>query len=384
MLELETITDTMENDIMSIVQSINKNEVTTLSRKVLHFLHRVFIKSKLTSFEMNYYIKDIYKLIFYYGNENVNASVRIICGFIKFGKSSAGRNYKPMIDYFMIEAIETLLNQCGWSIIKPLLNMLYNSIPKFQEETTFNYISNKIIKQLNSDRLTMQSSQSQTQSQTQSLLISELCYTVPRERSFSFGWYSYYIACELYGNKNYYKQKIKQTHIRNYLMKYRKLINELRKYWNSETEHDNTYKTTEVYRPESFGREMNYYILQLELNKPHYKEVDKIIDSVLQRQTEVAQTPVVVQTLVQTEVQTDVVAAEAQTEVSQTLVQTEVASQTLVQTEEASQTPVVEVQTQVVSQEEEITITPQNEIKEKENINVNKNTWFSGWFSGWN
>jgi hypothetical protein len=371
MLELETITDTMENDIMSIVQSINKNEVTTLSRKVLHFLHRVFIKSKLTSFEMNYYIKDIYKLIFYYGNENVNASVRIICGFIKFGKSSAGRNYKPMIDYFMIEAIETLLNQCGWSIIKPLLNMLYNSIPKFQEETTFNYISNKIIKQLNSDRLTMQSSQTQSHP----LLISELCYTVPRERSFSFGWYSYYIACELYGNKNYYKQKIKQTHIRNYLMKYRKLINELRKYWNSETEHDNTYKTTEVYRPESFGREMNYYILQLELNKPHYKEVDKIIDSVLQRQTEVAQTEEVVQTLVV--VQTPEV-VQTETEVSQTLVQTEV----------ASQTPVVEVQTPLASQSqsqtEEITITPQNEIKEKENINVNKNTWFSGWFSGWN
>ena len=373
MLELETITDTMENDIMSIVQSINKNEVTTLSRKVLHFLHRVFIKTKLTSFEMNYYIKDIYKLIFYYGNENVNASVRIICGFIKFGKSSAGKNYKPMIDYFMIEAIETLLNQCGWSIIKPLLNMLYNSIPKFQEETTFNYISNKIIKQLNLDRLTMQS-----QSQSQSLLISELCYTVPRERSFSFGWYSYYIACELYGNKNYYKQKIKQTHIRNYLMKYRKLINELRKYWNSETEHDNTYKTTEVYRPESFGREMNYYILQLELNKPHYKEVDKIIDSVLQRPE-----------VVQTDVQTDVVSetsvsqteAQVQTEVSKTPV-VEAQIQTEVQTV-ASQTP---VQTPVASQSqtEEITITPQNEIKEKENINVNKNTWFSGWFSGWN
>ena len=379
MLELETITDTMENDIMSIVQSINKNEVATLSRKVLHFLHRVFIKTKLTSFEMNYYIKDIYKLIFYYGNENVNASVRIICGFIKFGKSSAGRNYKPMIDYFMIEAIETLLNQCGWSIIKPLLNMLYNSIPKFQEETTFNYISNKIIKQLNLDRLTMQS-----QSQSQSLLISELCYTVPRERSFSFGWYSYYIACELYGNKNYYKQKIKQTHIRNYLMKYRKLINELRKYWNSETEHDNTYKTTEVYRPESFGREMNYYILQLELNKPHYKEVDKIIDSVLQR-------PEVVQTLVETQMQT-LVEAQMQTLVeAQTDVQTDVAAEA-----SASETPVVEaetvleaqaqMQTPVASQSqtEEITITPQNEIKEKENINVNKNTWFSGWFSGWN
>jgi hypothetical protein len=370
MLELETITDTMENDIISIVQSINKNEVTTLSRKVLHFLHRVFIKTKLTSFEMNYYIKDIYKLIFYYGNENVNASVRIICGFIKFGKSSAGRNYKPMIDYFMIEAIETLLNQCGWSIIKPLLNMLYNSIPKFQEETTFNYISNKIIKQLNLDRLTMQTSQS--------LLISELCYTVPRERSFSFGWYSYYIACELYGNKNYYKQKIKQTHIRNYLMKYRKLINELRKYWNSETEHDNTYKTTEVYRPESFGREMNYYILQLELNKPHYKEVDKIIDSVLQRQTEVVQTDV--QTPVEAEA-----AAEVQTEVSVSASETPVL-EAQIQTE--VQTPVLELQLQTPvasqSQTEEITITPQNEIKEKENINVNKNTWFSGWFSGWN
>jgi hypothetical protein len=384
MLELETITDTMENDIMSIVQSINKNEVTTLSRKVLHFLHRVFIKSKLTSFEMNYYIKDIYKLIFYYGNENVNASVKIICGFIKFGKSSAGKNYKPMIDYFMIEAIETLLNQCGWSIIKPLLNMLYNSIPKFQEETTFNYISNKIIKQLNSDRLTMQSSQTQSHP----LLISELCYTVPRERSFSFGWYSYYIACELYGNKNYYKQKIKQTHIRNYLMKYRKLINELRKYWNSETEHDATYKTTEVYRSESFGREMNYYILQLELNKPHYKEVDKIIDSVLQRQTEVVQTETEVQTLVEAEAQTPVqTETEVSASASETLVQTlvvEVEAQT--QTQVVSQTVASqsEVQTQVVSQTEEITITPQNEIKEKENINVNKNTWFSGWFSGWN
>jgi len=380
----------MNNAIMDIVKLVNKKEMTTVRHKVLHFLHCIFIKTKFTSVEMNYYLKDIYKLVFYYGKENINASVSILCGFIQFGKSGAGKIYKPMIDYFMIEAMNTLIHQCGWSIIKPFMNMLHHSIPNYQTETTFNYICTKIITQLNLDMLSMQSAQP--------ILISELCNHVPRERSFSFGWYSYYLACELYGNKNYYKQKIKQTHIRNYLMNYRKIMNELRKHRVALTAHDTTTsKTKEVGRSaDGLGVEMNYSRLHLELNKLHYQAIDDIIDSVLEPPTAAAEhltaaaehlnavehLTVGVEEPAAT-VEHLTAAAEHLTAAAEHLtasLELPAAAEALEPPAAAEAAEAAEAEAAAdITETEEITLTAPIDFKE----NGTKNTWFSGWFSGW-
>jgi hypothetical protein len=359
-----SVKDKIENDIMNIFNTINTinnmGDLTNLSNEVKQVLYSIFINNKLTSSELNLYTKDLYKMIIYFCKEKLNASISIICGFIEFGKNSAGTKYKPMIDYFMMETVDVLLKQCGWYIIKPLMNMLRNSIHKYQKENTFNYISNKIINQLNMDIISINS--------LEPIRISNVCNYVPRERSFTFGWYSYYIACQLYGNKNYYKQTLKQTHIRNYLMNYRKIINELRK-------HVIDTNVVVCSRAESLplGLEMNYNELKVEFNKLQYKDIDKIVDSVL-----------LVVALVANEVAppANEVALPAN-EVA--LVANEVA---LVANEvalPANEVAPVANEVELVANEvapaaNEILLTPQDEIKKSVN---DKNTWFSGWFSGW-
>ena len=358
----------IENDIMKLFNTINDmSDLTNVSNEVTQVLYSIFVNTKLTSSELNFHTKHLYKLIFYFCKEKLNASISIICGFIQFGKSSAGTKYKPMIDYFMMETFDALLNQCGWSIIKPFMNMLHNRIHKFQKENIFNYISNKIFNQLVMDIMSMKLS-------AQTTTISDICYHVPRERSFSFGWYSYYIACHMFGKENYYKQKLKQTHIRHYLMNYRKIINELRKHV---IEDDSAMKHDVYSRPESTVSvsvsEMNYTTLKVEFNQPQYKAIDEIVDSVLPA---AAQAP------------SEAPESEAQAPESEQAApqsQAPESEQASAAPSEAAPQASASAAPQAAPAElEELSLTPQSETTKNEiKKSVNQNTWFSGWFSGW-
>ena len=316
----------IKNDIMYMTNSITDRIKINISNEVKKLLQTIFIQNEnqLSLFEINSYTKDLYKLIIYFSNSNRNASIKIMGGFIQFGKSNTGKQYRPMIDYFMMEIVDILLNQCGWSIIKPVLNMLRENIQKFQKDSTFKYISNKIMKQLEADRLNIEALQP----------ISNLCYYMPREKSFTFGWYSYYIACELYGNKNYYNETLKKTHIRHYLMIYRKFINELCR--------NVVIMQTDTVPDESLHIDLKYSDLQTEFNKPLYKRVDEIIETVLPVEEEHVE-------------------------------------------EEHVEEKHADVEEKHVEEEHtKISLTPP---KEEEviikNENVNEKKWFSGWFSGW-
>ena len=368
------------NDIMFITNSITNQINTNISDEVEKLLKTIFINNRTSVIETNSYTKDLYKLIIYFSKSNPNASIKIMSGFIKFGKSNTGKQYKPMIDYFMMESVDLLLNECGWSIIKPLLNMLRENIKKLQKDSTFNYISNKIIKQINEDRTSVKIVQEQEQEQPEP--ISNLCYYMPREKSFTFGWYSYYIACKLYGNKHYYNQSIKKTDIRHYLMNYRKMINELccnivimkpdedNKTVHAEIVHAETVHAeivhaetvhAETVHAETLHIDLNYSDLQTEFNKPHYKRVNEIIETVLPTE-EVPTEGVPTEGVPTEEVPTEEVPIEG------------------VPTEEVSTegVPIEEVPIEEVPIE--VSLTPP---KEEEVIIKNENKWFSGWFSGW-
>ena len=267
-----------------LFNSINEKNTKDISNKVDQLLTIIFVENNLTTtVEKNNYIKDIYKLIFYFQPKNINISTSIICGFIQFGKKKSWKNYRPMIDYFLMESFDILLKQCGWCIIKPIMNMLHNNIYNFQTETLFSYVSSKIIRQLIEDIVIMNEIKTNKNNNDNDNIknnintdssISELCYHVPREKSFSFGWYSYYIACELYENKNYYKKQLKQTQIRHYLMNYRKIINELRN--NSILEIGN-YSEEE----DEIDIYLNYVTVEEELKTDKYNYIDKIVDFIL-------------------------------------------------------------------------------------------------------
>jgi hypothetical protein len=372
----------IENDIMKLFNTINDmSDLTNVSNEVTQVLYSIFVNNKLTSSELNFHTKHLYKLIFYFCKEKLNASISIICGFIQFGKSSAGTKYKPMIDYFMMETFDALLNQCGWSIIKPFMNMLHNHIHKFQKENIFNYISNKIFNQLVIDIMSMKLS-------AQTTTISDICYHVPRERSFSFGWYSYYIACHMFGKENYYKQKLKQTHIRHYLMNYRKIINELRKHV---IEDDSAMKHDVYSRPESTVSEMNYTTLKVEFNQPQYKAIDEIVDSVLPaaaQASEAEPSEAEPSEAEPSEAEPSEAQASAAPQAEPSEAQAPQASEAQAPQASEAQAPENEQAAAAApaapAELEELPLTSQSETTKNEiKKSVNQNTWFSGWFSGW-
>jgi len=317
-------------DMLNLIKEDNTKSV---SNKVEQILEQIFTKKCLTSFEKNNYIKDIYKSIFYFSPQNINVSISIICGFINFGKQNTGKKYKPMIDYFLMESFNLLLKQCGWYIIKPIMNMLYNNIYKFQNETLFRYISNKIMNQLIIDIMNM--------NELKNNIISDICYHVPREKSFSFGWYSYYIACELYENKNYYKQQLKQTRIRHYLMNYRKIINELR---------NNTIVEISSYNQQKniLDTSLTYIALSSELKTDKYNYIDEIVDIILQSPKK----ELIESVLIEDE-------------------QIQIAQKENTKNDQATTTTKNDQDTTTTKNDQDTTTT------------IGENKWFSGWFSAW-
>ena len=162
----------------------------------------------------NLHVSLLYRLIFHTYKENPLTACHILSGFIKFGQSEGGQPYKPMIDYFVVEAFNYLLKENGWVVLKPCVIALreinYNNEPLFQHMITC------IVKQLDKDINEMPYS-------------SDLCYNLPREKSFSWGWFSYVIARAYYDILFLKKDKISAKQLRNIMMLYRKLLTKLRK-----------------------------------------------------------------------------------------------------------------------------------------------------------
>ena len=204
--------EVLENIIKENTQEMNniKNIVKQLLNEILY----VNTENNDVSNETTDHMNKLYNLIFEYSQKDIYISPEVMCGFMLFGKSKNGKKSKPMIDYLMIEAIDILLETDGWSVIKPIVVMMKEEITNFESEETFGYICKKIIKQLNTDKSMIETS------------VSDLSKHLPRERSYEWGWFSYYIVSEMYRQKEH--KPIKKRFLRKYLMEYRKLLTTLR------------------------------------------------------------------------------------------------------------------------------------------------------------
>jgi hypothetical protein len=160
------------------------------------------------------YLALVYKLIFYTYKHNSRPEIacELLSGLIQFGQSQAGAPYKPMLDYFAIEAFNGLLQMRGWTILKPCVNTLKETLLNYKSEPLFKHIVACIVKQLRQDVNDMPYS-------------SDLCYHLPHEKSYVLGWFSYIIASTYYDGK----PKLTAKQLRKYMMFYRKLLIRLRK-----------------------------------------------------------------------------------------------------------------------------------------------------------
>jgi hypothetical protein len=170
----------------------------------------------------NVYLTILYKLIFHTYNHNNSIACHILNEFVRFGQSEFGTPYKPLLDYFVIEAFNGLVKMKGWSVIKPCVTVMHDNMSDNEEmhhyanEPLYNHILSCISNQLDQDINELSE-------------CSDLCFHLPREKSFTWGWFSYDIALTYYADLICNKKDINAKQMRNVMMLYRKLLTKLRK-----------------------------------------------------------------------------------------------------------------------------------------------------------
>ena len=206
-------TQPISTQIVSLVKQINQQQKDSLGDIMDKSLTDILCSSPTNQ----HYLALVYKLIFYTYKHNSKPEIacELLSGLIQFGQSQAGAPYKPMLDYFAIEAFNGLLQMRGWTILKPCVNTLKETLLNYKSEPLFKHIVTCIVKQLSQDVNDMPYS-------------SDLCYHLPHEKSFVLGWFSYIIASTYYAELNG-KPKLTAKQLRKYMMFYRKLLIRLRK-----------------------------------------------------------------------------------------------------------------------------------------------------------
>ena len=101
----------LQNQIITLVKELNA-EQNTIAELTDHILYNIFCIYKNTN-----YLSQVYKLIFYAFKQKPELAYSMLSGFIQFGQSPSGNQYKPLLDYFAIEAFNGLLKMGGWAIL---------------------------------------------------------------------------------------------------------------------------------------------------------------------------------------------------------------------------------------------------------------------------
>ena len=194
----------LQDQLITLVTEINAQNLNTIREITVTILYNsLCVKtSKL-------YVSLLYRLIFHTYKENPLIAFHILSGFIKFGQCY--NTYKPLIDYFVMEAFNALQKEYGWAILKPCAIALREI--DYTNETLFQHMIGCVVRQLKQDTNDMPYS-------------SDLCFNLPREKSYTWGWFSFDIA-RAYCSDNTKEMNAKQ--LRNNMMLYRKLLTKLRK-----------------------------------------------------------------------------------------------------------------------------------------------------------
>jgi len=198
--------------LLELIKQINSNDK--------------FVVREMTTITLNYIFENyeagndslslLYRLIFHTSKHNPEMACYMLCGFIQFGQTQQGYDYKPMLDHFVMKAFDGLKQQMGWSIIKPCILSLDKSFDNIYNEPLFDYIVYQVVCQMRYDINVFP------------YYISDVCHYLPREKSFIWGWFARNIAVSYYSQHGMNKNNISSKQLRKYLMYYRKTITNLR------------------------------------------------------------------------------------------------------------------------------------------------------------
>jgi len=197
-----------EEQIIALVEQIKAQNSEAVTEMTASFLAAVFSKSHT-------YFPVLYKLILHtYRHSSPEMACALLKGFIQTTSAQTTSRNKPLLDYLVVEAYHGLFKMGGWSLLKPCVLMLKNH----KEERLYQYILTSVVDQLKQDYLIEPST--------------DLCFNLPREKSFSWGWFSYEVAAYYtYGVPNVNSNtnvKLNAKKLRNCMMVYRKVLTHLR------------------------------------------------------------------------------------------------------------------------------------------------------------
>jgi hypothetical protein len=206
-MESETM---IKDQFITLINEINAENVHTIREMTAVLLYNSLCLLKTSKL----YLSLLYRLLFHTYKKNPLVSSHMLGGFILLGQTKDGELYKPLIDYFVIEAFKSLQKEYGWAILKPCLTALHTI--NYRNELLFQYIVSCIVKQLEKDVNELPYN-------------SDLCFHLPREKSFTWGWFSFDIAKAYYAVLFYNRKELRGKELRNVMMLYRKLLTKLRK-----------------------------------------------------------------------------------------------------------------------------------------------------------
>ena len=205
--------DSLKYHFFELINQINSNDKFVVREMTAIILNDIFENYEAGDGSLSL----LYKLIFHTSKHNPEMACYMLCGFIQFGQTQQGYNYKPMLDHFVMKAFDGLKQQMGWSIIKPCILSLDKSFDNIYNEPLFDYIVYQVVGQMRYDINVFP------------YYISDICHYLPREKSFIWGWFARNIAVSYYSQHGINKNNISSKQLRKYLMYYRKTITNLRK-----------------------------------------------------------------------------------------------------------------------------------------------------------
>jgi hypothetical protein len=213
------------DEILALVRVVNDcgsdndgSDNKIIFTKVFKLLASIF-KAPVQQCETNEALSILYRLIFQTFHKNRTSAYSILSGFILFGQTRLGRRFKPLLDHLAIETVDEFLILGGWSILKNCLTTLKENVgDSLTNEPVFIHLVSRVILQLNEDANAVDTDN-----------ITELCCCLPRERSYTWGWFSYYVAHAFYQGIGARREQVNSKTMRSYLKYYRKMITTLRR-----------------------------------------------------------------------------------------------------------------------------------------------------------
>ena len=261
--------DLIRFEIVELIKDINNNEPRDVCENTEKLLYRIY-EDIITSEEIEH-VSVLYCLIFYAYKKNPILGYHMLSGFLQFGQSDEGLKYKPLLDHLAIEAFDKLIEIGGWAILKECINNLRDNLTHLIHEPIFKHILSRITRQLYEDE----------NEELNPDNLSDICHHLPREKSFTWGWFSYYITeayyIYAYDDSSYVANK---KQMRNNLMQYRKLITMLRRY--VPTDDPDLVKQEIELKMKAFENiEESWEGILLGLSLPEYKWGADLIDCIM-------------------------------------------------------------------------------------------------------